>query len=217
MSSQFFIYNEALGYLGERLLASLTENREPRRVLDSYWNDTVLYCLDQAYWRFALRTVQIDALTTIIPQFGYNFAFSYPNDWIKTRVISTSPDLDPPLLQYRDENNLIYANATPIYQSYVSVDPDFGMNIGAWPAHFVEYVSIRLAQKGCMRIANDKDLWKELKTDEKVARRVAKSETAMDDPPGMPPVPFWVRARRGAFGPGGLWFGSGGSGGTGEN
>jgi hypothetical protein len=35
--SQLFIYNEALGHLGERRLANLSENREPRRVLDSYW------------------------------------------------------------------------------------------------------------------------------------------------------------------------------------
>ena len=45
------------------------------------------------------------------------------------------------------------------------------------------------------------------------ARRVAKAEEAMDEPPGLPPVPFWARARRGAFGPGGLWLG-GGTGGS---
>ena len=35
----------------------------------------------------------------------------------------------------------------------------------------------------------------------------------MDEPPELPPVPFWARARRGAFGPGGLWLG-GGTGGS---
>src|SRR5258705_9839844 len=101
MSSQLFIYNEALGHLGERALASLTENREPRRVLDYYFNDVVLYALAQGLWRFARRTAQIDASTTVVPAFGFNNAFGYPTDWIRTQIVSTSPDLDPPLLQYR--------------------------------------------------------------------------------------------------------------------
>ncbi len=217
MTTQLFIYNEALGHLGERGLASLSEPREPRRVLDSYWADVVAYTLAQAYWRFATRTVSIDASTTIVPAFGWNFAFNYPTDWIRTRLVSTSPQMDPPLLQMKDENNFIYANATPIYMSYVSADPQYGMNIGAWPEFFVDYVGLRLARYACLRITNDKELKADLVKQEDKARRTAKAETAMDDPPGLPPVPFWARARRGAFGPGGLWFGSGGSGGTGEN
>lgn len=217
MTTQLFIYNEALGHLGERQLASLSEPREPRRVLDSYYSDVVAYCLLQGLWRFARRTVSIDASTTVIPQFGFNNAFEYPNDWIRTQIISTSPDLDPPLLQYRDENNFIYANATPIYLSYISADPQYGLNLGLWPENFVDYVVFRLASRACLRITNDKDLRKELIADENKARRNAKASDAENDPPGLPPVSFWVRARRGAFGPGGLWFGSGGSGGTGEN
>jgi hypothetical protein len=217
VTTQLFIYNEALGHLGERALNSLTEPREPRRVLDSYWSDVVGYTLQQAYWRFAIRTVQQDASTTLVPAFGWNFAFPYPTDWVKTRIISTSPQLDPPLLQAKIENDIVYANATPLYHSYVSNDPQYGMNIGAWPEFFVDYVGLRLARYACLRLTNDKELKAGLTKEEDKARRVAKAETALDDPPGLPPVPFWARARRGAFGPGGLWFGSGGSGGTGEN
>lgn len=217
MSSQLFIYNEALGHFGERNLASLTENREPRRVLDYYWSDCVLYALAQGLWRFARRTVQQDASTTIIPQFAFNNAFPYPTDWIRTQIVSTSPDLDPPLLQYRDEGGYIYCNATPIYLSYISSDPEYGLNIGGWPEHFTDYITLRLARLACIRLTDDKSLKGDLVKQEDRARRVAKAEEAMNDPPGLPPVPFWARARRGAFGPGGLWFGSGGSGGTGEN
>ena len=152
-----------------------------------------------------------------MPLFGFNNAFPYPTDWIRTQIVSTSPDLDPPLMQYRDEGNYIYANATPIYLSYISADPQYGMNIGGWPENFVDYVTYRLARKISLRLNNDKQLKMDLKKDEDRARRVAKAQEAMNDPPGMPPVPYWARARRGAFGPGGLWFGSGGSGGTGEN
>jgi len=157
-------------------------------------------------------TAQIDASVTIIPAFGFNNAFGYPTDWIRTQIVSTSPNLDPPLLQYRDENNFIYANATPIYLSYISADPQYGLNIGLWPENFVDYVALRLARQACLRITNDKELKESLIKQEDKARRNAKASDAENDPPGMPPVPFWARARRGAFGPGGLWFG-GGSGG----
>src|SRR5260370_17319438 len=76
------------------------------------------------------------------------------------------------------------------------------MNIGIWPEHFTDYVSLRLARQACLRITNDKELKAALLREEDRARRVAKAEEAMDEPPGLPPVPFWARARHGPFGPG---------------
>ena len=78
MTTQLFIYNEALGHLGERQLASLAEPREPRRVLDSYWSDVVGFCLSQGLWKFAKRTVQIDNDASVTPQFGFNYCFPIP-------------------------------------------------------------------------------------------------------------------------------------------
>jgi hypothetical protein len=95
--SQLFIYNEALGHLGERRLANLSENREPRRVLDSYWPDTVAYCLSQGLWKFARRTVRADSDASMTPQFGFNFMFAIPVDFVRVIVVSTSPNMDPPL------------------------------------------------------------------------------------------------------------------------
>lgn len=220
MADQLSLYNEALGKLKERKVSSLSENREAKRVLDDYWLRVPLYCLEQGLFRFAKRVVSIDASTTITPAFGFNDAFRIPDDWIRTVVISTSPDLDPPLLQYAEETGYWYANATPIYVAYVSNDSLYGMNLGAWPQSFADYVALRLARQACKRITGSDDLLKGaggLIDEENKARRRTKANDAMNDPPGMPPVPFWARARRGAFGPGGLWFGSGGSGGTGEN
>jgi hypothetical protein len=211
--NQLFIYNEALGHLGERRLASLSENREPRRVLDAYWSDAVAYCLSQGLWKFAKRTVQIDSDAALTPQFGFNYMFAIPPDFVRVILVSTSPNMDPPLLQYSEEAGFWYANLTPIYVAYVSNDATYGQNLAAWPAHFVDYVTLRLARYSAFRITGDARLREELKSAEDRARRVAKAEEAMDEPPGLPPVPFWARARRGAFGPGGLWLG-GGTGGS---
>ncbi len=211
MTTQILLYNEALGHLGERALAQLPngnyENREARRVLDSYWANVVDYCLAQGLWRFARRMIRQDADTTVIPQFGFNNAFAYQSDFIRTIVISSSAQLDPPLLQYRDEGGYIYTNVTPIYHDYVSNDPTYGGDVDGWPMNFSDYVPRRLARQACFRITKSMTLVPELIKQEDKARRVAKAEDAMNDPPGLPPVPFWARARRGAFGPGGLWFG----------
>lgn len=220
MADQLSIYNAALGHLEERRLATLSENREPKRVLDSFWTTVPLYCLEQGLFRFAKRVVQIEASADVVPAFGYNNAFAIPDDWLRTVVVSTSPDLDPPLLQYNEERGWWYANATPLYVSYISSDPQYGMNIGSWPQSFADYVALRLARQACKRLSGSEALLRGpggLLDQEKMARRISKANDAMNDPPGLPPVPFWARARRGAFGPGGLWFGSGGSGGTGEN
>jgi hypothetical protein len=115
MTTQLFVYNEALGLLGERRLATSSENREPRRVLDSYWPDVTGYCLGQGLWRFAKRAIQIDNDASLTPQWGFNYCFLIPSDRVRTIVISTSPNLDPPLLQYNEEAGYWYANLTPIY------------------------------------------------------------------------------------------------------
>lgn len=213
---QLSIYNEALGHLGERRLASLTEQREPRRVLDSYWSDVVRYCINEGLWRFAIRTAQIEATTAFVPQFGYNNAFQFPSDFVRVVQLSTSPQIDPPLTQYREEAGYWYANSTPLYARYISNDPMYGLNMGGWPQVFVDFVELRLAVKACYRITGSRELLAGadglIKREER-AKRVAKGTIAMDDPAGLPPVPFWVRARRGAYA-GGVFIGStGGSGG----
>src|SRR5258706_6185081 len=123
MTTQLFIYNEALGHLGERQLASLSEPREPRRVLDSYWSDVVGYCLSQGLWKFARRTVQVDNSSSLTPQFGFNYCFSIPVDWVRTIQVSASPNMDPPLLQYSDEAGPWGAHISPPSGSPRSDEP----------------------------------------------------------------------------------------------
>ena len=198
--SQLFIYNKTLGYLGERRISTLTEAREPRRVLDDYWADVTSYCLERKLWNFSYRTVSIDSSTTIIPGFGFLYAFNIPNDWIRTRRISSVTTMDPPLLQMAEEAGFWYTNITPIYVEYNSSDPLYGMNLGAWPQSFADYVALRLAQHACYRItgsdarlAGPEGL---LKREEK-AYKVAAANCAMNEAVGFAPQSSWVRARRG--------------------
>ena len=84
-TTKLLIYNDALMICGERKLASLTEDREPRHLLDHVWdNNGVDACLEQAQWHFAMKTVRLDYDPSVTPEFGYNRAFEKPSDWIIT-------------------------------------------------------------------------------------------------------------------------------------
>ena len=73
MTDRLSIYNDALLLCGERGLASLTENTEPRRLLDQVWNNEgVIKCLELGQWHFAMRGVQVDYDPDLEPSYGYS-------------------------------------------------------------------------------------------------------------------------------------------------
>lgn len=219
MTDKLALYNRALEQLEERRLGSLAEAREPRRVLDDNYPHAVAYCQEQGLWAFMLRAVQMDASTTFIPgaawnntdvpasppsPTGYEFAYQLPVDWVRTVNASINPTFQPPLTQYAEEAGYLFANFTPLYLSYVSKDPLYGYNLGAWPATFSEYVSITMARLSCKRITGSTDLLRGpegLLAQEKTARIRARAIDAMNLPVGFAPQSSWVRSRRGFMGP----------------
>jgi len=199
-TSKLAIYNAALGHLQERSLASLSEKRESLRVLDDYWDQETAWCLERHFWNFGYRAVEIDASSTITPSFGFLYAFNIPTDWIRTRKISSVQTFDPPLLQFAEESGFWYTNVTPIYVQYNSNDAQYGMDMGKWPASFVDFVGLRLARKAAGRIANKAELLvgpQGLIKQEEQARKTAASNCAMNEPVGFQPQSRWIRSRRG--------------------
>lgn len=197
MADKLSIYNFALLAIEERNIASLTENREPRRVLDQLWTPQVNFCLEQGFWKHAKRVLQMPASTTVIPQFGYNCAVAIPNDWIKTYVISSSPSLTPPLLDYKTEAGYIFSNADPLYLDYISSDPSYGWNLGRWSQTFANYVGYNLGKMAAGRLAKSDKIVERVTKLEYRGKRDAKAIDAMNDPPGFSPTSSWIRARRG--------------------
>jgi len=201
MSDKLTLYNNALtNQLGERSLASLSENREPRRVLDNNFASVVNFCLERKFWNFGYRSVSIDASTTVVPGFGFLYAFKIPDDWIRTRKLSAVQTFDPPLIDVAEETGYWFTNITPIYVQYNSNDPLYGMDLGKWPQSFADYVELRLAVKSCKKITGSDDLLKGpeglLKREEK-AYKISASICAMNEAIGFAPQSMWVRARRG--------------------
>jgi hypothetical protein len=206
-------YNEALGALEERKLGSLSENREPRRVLDDYWSGVVAFCLEQGYWNFAMRAVQADASASISPTFGFDYAFNKPDDWIKTYEISANENFIPPLIDrdYVDEPNLWYANCDPLFVKYVSNATAYGLDLSIWSASFADYVSLRLAAKACKRITGKDDMLTGpdgLLRREKRARGIALANDAMNEGVKFAPEGTWVQSRRGGSSGRSRWDGT---------
>lgn len=198
MPSKLSIYNGALREVGERKLASLSENREPRRVLDSIWDDDALKtCLAAGQWNFATNTIELTYSPSVDPAFGYTYAFDKPDDWVRTTGVFSDENISSPLLHYKDEGDYWYADLDTIYVSYVDAGTSYGGDYGKWPANFTRFVETWLAARICMSLTQNQSKRDNLERDAEVWLVKAKSTDAMDEPTKPLPEGSWSRARRG--------------------
>jgi len=195
-TSRLEIYNDALVICGERVLASLTEDRKPRRLLDHVWdNDGVDACLERGQWKFAMKTVKLDIDTDVTNDFGYRNAFSKPDDWILTSALCSDEFFTAPLLRYEDENNYWYAEIDEIYVKYVSNSTDYGQNLGLWPATFADFVAGHFAKKIILSLTQDAAVRQEVDAEYKERMMLAKNNDAMAGPQKFPAPGDWVNSR----------------------
>lgn len=199
------IYNNALTLCGETSLSSLTEDRKPRRLLDQVWDSNgVRYCLEQGQWQFAMRTQQIDHDPDFDQQFGFQYAFQKPSDWVLTSAFCADEYFSTPITQYADELDYWYADTDPVYVKFVSDDEDYGLDLANWPASFCDYVDAYFASKVIYGLTSDKERIAFLvgtngRPDSgELGRRlkIAKSRSAMTQPARQPAVGVWNTARR---------------------
>jgi hypothetical protein len=198
--SRLSIYNGALRECQERKLASLSEDREPRRVLDDVWNDgdgLLRFVLRQKQWRFARRTVEIASEASIEPSFGHQYAFVQPSDFVRTCKLCSDERLQVPITDYDVEAGYWYCDIDPIYVSYVSDDTDYGGNLSGWPPDFVLYVETHLASQIAGRLTGNKTDRNDLLKLAKIRLNEATSADAMEGPTVFPPTGTWVRSRSG--------------------
>ncbi len=196
------LYNGALRILKERKLASLTENREPRRLLDDVYGDgqaegAVKYCLEMGQWTFATRTVRLDYSPSVEPPFGYRYAFDQPEDMVDVCGVFHDEYCQQPLLHYADERHFWYCDLQTIYVRYVSNHTSYGADLSLWPETFAKLVEAYLAKEivGNLTQGENKALlaekaWKAAKTE-------ARSGDAMRKPTAFPPPGTWGLSRRG--------------------
>lgn len=198
MPSKLTVFNGALREIGERKLSSLTENREPRRVLDSVWdNDFIRQCLSEGLWNFAMRTVELTYSPSVSPDFGYTRAFDKPTDWVRTASMSADDRFATPLLQYNDEAGYWFADLDTLYVRYVSDDDEYGADLSLWSPKFTLFVETELAARTAKRITGSDSEAAAIRKRADDALKKARSVDAMDEPTKMIPRGSWVTARGG--------------------
>ncbi len=174
------LYNGALRILGAREIASLSESRESRRVLDGIWNDGLLdYCLEQGFWKWAIRTQEIAYDPDIDPDFGFSYAFGKPTDYVRTYALCSDENFNSPITRYDDETTYIYTDIDTIYLKFVSDDEDYGLNYAAWPETFVSYVESEFASRACLRLTQSQSKKDQIVKDTKKLLVDARSKDAM--------------------------------------
>jgi hypothetical protein len=205
-TTRLALYNGACSIIGERSLASLTEDREPRHLLDEVWNDGgVRYCLEQAQWKFALRAARLDYDPAVTPSWGYRRAFGKPTDWVLTSGMCSDEYFRIPLLNYLDEAQYWFCDLDQIYVRYISDDALYGGDLTKWPYSFVEYVKQHFAWKICTKITAAKSRREEIvgppgephKGSMGQALLLAKNKDAMAVSTEFAAQGNWSRARRG--------------------
>jgi hypothetical protein len=193
---QLDIYNGALLLCGERFLSTLTENREPRRLLDRVWSSNgVKTCLERGQWNFAMRAIQIDYDSGVEPGFGYSRAFPKPDDWVLTSAVCADEYFRSPLTRYWDEAGYWYSDLDTLFVRYVSDDSTYGMDLNKWPESFREYVEAFFASKIILRLSNSVDELRKVEELMKARLKTAKSRAAMAEPTSFPARGNWGLAR----------------------
>lgn len=182
---------------GDRFLAALTDESEPRRLLDQVWaSNGIKYCLEQGQWHFAMRTVQIDYDTSIQPSYGYNRAFQKPTDWVNTSGVCSDEFFRSPLTRYIDEAGYWYSDLDTIYVRYVSMDAGYGFDLNKWPESFREFVAYFFAAKIINKLQSSEAEEGEIKQEMEKALKLAKSKAAMAEPTSFPAQGSWSSAHR---------------------
>lgn len=198
MTDQLSLYNGALRVIGERRLASLSENREPRRLLDGVWDDGARrYCLEQGQWNFAARTIEIGYEPSVTPDFGYSRAFTKPDDWVRTMALASDEYFRNPIIGYEDNNGYWWSDYDTLYVKYVSDDSAYGLDLSLWPESFTKYVEHYLADEIVWPLTQNQQKKDKVEKDMERALKKARSLDAMNQPTQLPPMGSFASARLG--------------------
>lgn len=192
--SQLDAYNRVLVALGERRIASTSEQREPRRVLDDLYTDCIQYCLEQGMWNFAMVSTALSAASSGAFM-SYTTQFTKPSDLIHLFMASISSTFDPPLTgDYIDQGGSWYSNATSaLYVRYTSNGASFGANTALWTQSFGTYLVHTIAHWAALRITGSPAIEAAM---ERKAARYLLSALAIDSVPQLPGMrPFNSEAR----------------------
>lgn len=148
------LYNNALLLIGQRSLSSLTEDREPRHLLDAAYDlDAIEYCLEVVKPVFARKTAVINSVTPSA-QHDLDNVHTLPSDYIAVVGVYSDSKLDQEINRYIIEAGTLACEYQTIYLRYVSTDPVTTFTY--WSPSFTRVVSAYLAREISIKLNPDK-------------------------------------------------------------
>ena len=178
MATQLDLYNDALLLLGQRRLASLTEDREPRYRLDGAYNrEAIRYCLELVQPQFASKTALLNS-----PTAGTTFSYTHtlPDDYVSVVGVFSDARLDQDIHRYVIEGLTLQADYQTAYLRYTSD----AYSMDAWDASFVRVVGAYLAVETATRLSTEDYDRLALKFNERI--EAAKAIAAKNAPSARP-------------------------------
>lgn len=138
------IANLALGRLGNTTISDLTEDSEPARACQVFYDQTRRAVLRSHRWNFAQdRAALVERATA--PAFGWTKAFALPSDFIRVADVGESEHGDTISERFIIEGSSLLTDATSVNLIYVY---DCS-NVSLFDPLFVEVLSLKLAISVC--------------------------------------------------------------------
>ncbi|AWV18818.1 hypothetical protein A3862_27450 [Methylobacterium sp. XJLW] len=204
LRSQIAVLNDALAYLGRPRMAALTDAGPVMRAMIEAWPHAVRWALEQGPWTFAIRAIMIGPFGDNVPTFGYANAFKKPDDWLQTVLVSEFDDFRAGSTTFADETGWWFADAPGLFVQYLSLGPNYGMNLQRWSPSFVDLVALRIAERIAPQIGAG-GLVAGLMALRADAMKRLRATDALNTPPRFAPNGSWVAARRGGNRAGRRW------------
>jgi hypothetical protein len=152
-ASQLGLYNSALLLVGQRKLTGLTEEREPRHLLDDVYDlGAIEYCLEIVKPKFASVTVKLDSPATSSVH-GLDSVHTLPTTYLTNGVVGVYSDdkLDQPIERYFVEGNTLVCEYDTVYLRYI--DTAAVTTFTYWSQSFTRVVASYLAREICIKLA----------------------------------------------------------------
>lgn len=117
------IANQALAYLGEQTIASMTENTKEARQVELHFDQTLREIMEMHRWSVGRKRARL-ALTPHEPVFGWSFTHAMPQDCLRILDVFQLSDQDPtnnpiPLRKYEKEQGVILSNVENLGMIYI--------------------------------------------------------------------------------------------------
>lgn len=161
MATEVQIANLALGWMGQNLINSLTDNQNEAKIMNANYPLSRDKVLSEHAWTFAIRREVLSPVASA-PEFGGQNKFTIPSDVLRVhRVFRPSESLQTRNFQnarWVREGNFILAAEETVWAQFIYRNT----NSDDYSAPFAHAVAARLAADTCTAFTENRRFYEQL-------------------------------------------------------